>query len=169
MELATYFFGITVGVLFFFLNIILLSIIFIYPRIVSLLTAYFKSSVIENIIDIQRDITRIPFKVIVITFFISFSLFILSIITSYVLVLSFTTFGIGNAFLVFPLTLITNILPITVGNIGVREGANIYLLNHFSIGSEIAFNISIMMFSLHSLLPSIFGLILINYRGEDAE
>lgn len=166
---ATYFFGIRVGVLFFFLNIVLLVIMFIYPRMVSLLSAYLKSSVIEKIIDIQRDITRIPLKVVVITFFLSFLVFILSIMTSYILVLSFTTFGIGNAFLAFPLTLITNILPITVGNIGVREGANIYLLNHFSISSEIAFNISVMMFSLHSLIPSIFGLILINYRGGDAE
>ncbi len=165
---ATYFFGIRAGILFFFLNISLLVIILIYPRIVSLLRDHFKSSVIESIIDIQKDISRIPFTAIFITFFISFSLFILSIMTSYILVLSFTTFGIRSAFLVFPLTLITNILPITIGNIGVREGANIYLLDYFSISSEIAFNISIMMFFLHSLLPAIFGLILINYRFEDA-
>ena len=90
--------------------------------------------------------------------------FIVSILTSYLLLISFTAFNFMNALFVFPLALITNIIPITIGNIGIREGATMYLLNNYSISPEIAFNISIMLFFLHSFIPAVFGLITIHYN-----
>ena len=55
---------------------------------------------------------------------------------------------------VFPLTLLTNVLPITIGNLGVREGATIILLKEFEISSEISFNIAILLFFLHHILEN---------------
>ena len=70
---------------------------------------------------------------------------------------SFQATEISLMYKVFPLTLLTNIFPLTIGNLGVREGATIILLNKFQISSEIAFNIAIILFFLHSFLPAIIG------------
>ena len=62
---------------------------------------------------------------------------------------------------VFPITLLTNILPITIGNLGVREGATILLLREYGIESEIAFNTAIILFFLHSFIPAIIGIYMV--------
>ena len=70
-------------------------------------------------------------------------------------------------FQVFPLVLMTNILPITIGNLGIREGTTIFLLDTFGISSEIAFNISIILFFMHSIIPAIIGLLLNNFDNKE--
>ena len=165
---AIYFFGIKIGISLFILNLSLLSIAFIYPRIISAFINNLNFTFLKKIIIIQKDISKISFKIIFLSLIISIMIFIVSISTSYILLRSFTTFDIKNAFLVFPLSLIINIFPITIGNIGLREGANIYLLNYFSVSAEIAFNISIMLFFLHSFLPAIIGFTLVNYFSNES-
>jgi uncharacterized protein (TIRG00374 family) len=55
---------------------------------------------------------------------------------------------------------ISNILPISIGGLGIREGAFVYLLSEFGVESEIAFVISLSGFLVKILIPGFFGLII---------
>ena len=94
---------------------------------------------------------------------------IVSIFTSFLVLNSFITTKMSLIYTVFPLTILTNVLPITIGNLGVREGATIMLLKEFEIRSEIAFNTSIILFFLHSLLPSIIGTFFIQLKQREKQ
>jgi len=61
------------------------------------------------------------------------------------------------------IAMIKAILPIAIGDIGLRENLAIYFLcrEPYNIVSEIAFNASFMLFLINIALPSIFGLLFI--------
>jgi len=60
---------------------------------------------------------------------------------------------------------ISNILPISIGGLGIREGAFVFLLSKFGVQSEIAFVISISGFFVKILIPGLIGLI-ISFRKK---
>jgi uncharacterized protein (TIRG00374 family) len=55
---------------------------------------------------------------------------------------------------------ISNILPISIGGLGIREGAFVYFLSKFGVESEIAFVISLSGFLVKILIPGLIGLII---------
>ncbi len=54
---------------------------------------------------------------------------------------------------------IVAVVPIAVGNIGVREGAAAYVWQHLGIEPAVAVNAAFMLFFINVLLPGLFGLI----------
>lgn len=52
----------------------------------------------------------------------------------------------------------TVIPPITLGELGIREGASVYVLGHAGIIAAAAFNASLLLFAINILLPSLAGL-----------
>jgi uncharacterized membrane protein YbhN (UPF0104 family) len=52
----------------------------------------------------------------------------------------------------------TLIPSITLGEIGIREGAAIYFFGLFGCNEAVAFNSSMLLFILNLLLPSIIGM-----------
>jgi len=110
-----------------------------------------------------EDISKIDSLVFYKSLLLSLIIFLLSIFISFLILNSFKTTQLSIVYKVFPLTLLSNIFPITVGNLGVREGATILLLRDYGIESEIAFNTAIIIFFTHSLLPAILGLFVSKY------
>lgn len=55
----------------------------------------------------------------------------------------------------------TVIPPISLGELGIREGASVYFLTHFGETSAVAFNASIFLFIINLLIPAFIGLILL--------
>jgi uncharacterized membrane protein YbhN (UPF0104 family) len=53
------------------------------------------------------------------------------------------------------------ILPISIGDLGVRESASVFFFSKFGVSSAAAFNASMCMFLVNVLLPSIAGAVLI--------
>jgi uncharacterized membrane protein YbhN (UPF0104 family) len=53
------------------------------------------------------------------------------------------------------------VLPISIGDLGVRESASVYFFSRFGVPSAAAFNASLCMFLVNVLLPSIAGTLLI--------
>ena len=139
----------------------------VYPLIIKILTRKdFKINWIKKIISKQTDFDKITSATFLKSLLISFCVFLISITTSYLLLLSFNIIPFHIVFTVFPLILLTNVLPVTIGNLGIREGATIYLLNDFKVSSEVAFNISILLFLLHSFIPALIGSMLIHRRTK---
>jgi uncharacterized membrane protein YbhN (UPF0104 family) len=66
-------------------------------------------------------------------------------------------FSPSAAVLTFPLVILTNILPITIAGIGIREGAAILLLGHFHVPAAVAAISAFTMFFLNTALPGMVG------------
>jgi uncharacterized membrane protein YbhN (UPF0104 family) len=63
--------------------------------------------------------------------------------------------------LTFPLVILTNVLPITIGGLGVREGAAALLLAHFGVSAADAALAAFLMFAINTALPGILGSLLL--------
>ena len=52
----------------------------------------------------------------------------------------------------------TVIPPVTIGELGIREGASVFILSVYGVVSAVAFSASLLLFSINILLPAIAGL-----------
>jgi len=64
-------------------------------------------------------------------------------------------------FLTFPLVILTNVLPVTVAGLGVREGAAVLLLRHYGVPPAHAALAAFLMFFMNTALPGIAGALLL--------
>lgn len=61
----------------------------------------------------------------------------------------------------------TVIPPVSIGELGIREGAAVFFLTYLGEASPVAFNASIFLFLMNVLIPSIIGLIFFFSRNDD--
>jgi glycosyltransferase 2 family protein len=74
-----------------------------------------------------------------------------------VLLLSWHQWSFGIILLTIPLVILTNVVPATVGGLGVREGAAALLLAHYGVTPANAAVAAFLSFSLNTLLPGVIG------------
>ncbi|MEN8193108.1 MAG: lysylphosphatidylglycerol synthase transmembrane domain-containing protein [Bacteroidota bacterium] len=55
--------------------------------------------------------------------------------------------------------------PIALGELGIREGAAVYLIHSLGYSSAIGFNAAFSLFTINLLIPSIVGLLLLSKRN----
>ena len=60
----------------------------------------------------------------------------------------------------------TVIPPVSLGELGIREGASVYFLTTMGETSSVAFNASIFLFIINLLIPSLIGLVLLMKRDN---
>ena len=58
---------------------------------------------------------------------------------------------------VYPLSIIIGLIPITIGGIGTRDTAFVYLFNFFDVAQEASLIVSLSYFLFSYILPSILG------------
>ena len=56
------------------------------------------------------------------------------------------------------------LLPVSFGDLGVRESAAIYFFAQFGISRAAAFNASFLLFLINLLIPSLAGLLIILFN-----
>lgn len=61
----------------------------------------------------------------------------------------------------------TIIPPISLGELGIREGASVFFLTTFGELSSVAFNASIILFIINILFPALAGLVLLAKKNDD--
>jgi len=61
----------------------------------------------------------------------------------------------------------TVIPPISLGELGIREGASVFFLTRFGELSSVAFNASIFLFVINILFPALAGLFLLLKINDD--
>ena len=49
------------------------------------------------------------------------------------------------------------LLPISIGDLGIREGAAIFFFGHYQIANSFAFNASFLLFVINLIIPSLLG------------
>mgnify|MGYP001183659225 CR=1 FL=1 len=61
----------------------------------------------------------------------------------------------------------TVIPPVSLGELGIREGASVYFLTILGESASVGFNASIFLFFINVLIPSLIGFILLMKKNDD--
>lgn len=96
----------------------------------------------------------------------TFCFYFIFLVQFYILVCSFEPAPLLPAFLAIAAAmLVKSMLPISFGDLGIRESAAIFFLGKIGIQQSTAFNASILLFLINLLIPSMVGLVLVlKYR-----
>jgi uncharacterized protein (TIRG00374 family) len=76
---------------------------------------------------------------------------------------------LGNFFLAAVLIMFTKAVlsPLSISELGVREGASVYFLTKIGEPSSVALNASLALFAINILIPSAVGIILLFVKNDD--
>ncbi len=99
-------------------------------------------------------------NIILILSFLTMSIYFLQ---AYLLLSAFYPVTVTTILMVFPIILLTNLVPITIGGLGLREGVAIYLLSQFGISATIAVSVSLLLFLFDTVIPGVLGSFLISF------
>lgn len=61
----------------------------------------------------------------------------------------------------------TIIPPVSIGELGIREGASVYFITMLGESASVGFNASIFLFFINVLIPSVIGFILLLKKNDD--
>jgi len=161
--------GLTFTILFTFVIYLAVFILFMRKKvgkkifnlfIKPIIPEKFKESLEKSIDTLYEDLPLL--KDMFVPFVLEIIVLILIATQVYVISLAFS---IDIPFHIFILMSITSVvigyaIPVTVGGLGVREGAFVYLITHFDITEEIAIVISLAGFIVNTLIPGIVGWII---------
>jgi uncharacterized protein (TIRG00374 family) len=107
-------------------------------------------------------ITSIPKRTLIRCFLYRLLVSIIDLFQFYLLLNSFTPIPISSVFAVYPIIVLTNIIPLTFMGIGVREGAAMLTLSRFGVQPEVAATSSFILFCFNTLLPGIIGAVFVS-------
>ncbi len=65
----------------------------------------------------------------------------------------------------FPLVMLANSLPITIGGLGLREGAAVLLFSRYEVQEPSALGAALLLFAINILIPGLCGLVFIHRIG----
>jgi hypothetical protein len=60
---------------------------------------------------------------------------------------------------------VKTILPLSIGDLGIREGASVYFFMKFNVQKATAFNSSLLLFAVNVLIPTLIGMVFIPRMG----
>jgi uncharacterized membrane protein YbhN (UPF0104 family) len=111
----------------------------------------------DKIAGVLSGMTGIPTRTLVVCLLLRLLASLIDIFQFFLLIRAFAPVGFMDVVVVYPLIILTNILPLTIGGIGVREGVSMLTLARFGIASEAAVNASFLLFCINTLLPGLLG------------
>lgn len=94
-------------------------------------------------------------------FALSLLAFSLILVEMYCFINAFENINLMGSALGMPLVIISNLIPITVFGLGVREGVAQWSFGHFGVGKEIAGTCAFLIFVVNTLLLAIVGVLFI--------
>lgn len=149
-----YFKGLFLSILYV-LFLIVIFFLLIKPEYLESLKRF---PILRSYPQLVNGLKAIERKIFIVNLLITFVAYFLVVFEGYFLG---KAFDIDNffAFLYgYPLVMLVNLVPMTIAGLGLREGTAILLLNKFSIPSNVAFNVSFLIFLLNTALPAIWGI-----------
>ena len=85
------------------------------------------------------------------------------------LMLAFHKIPVLDGFLsAFAIMFTKSLLPIAIGDLGIRESASVYFLDQIDVPDVAAFNASFLLFAINILLPSLVGLVLLMIKRQNS-
>ncbi len=106
-----------------------------------------------------------------VVFGLSLLVFLIFTCQFFILLNAFEKVDFHTAILVIPsIFFVKSMLPISIGDLGIREGASVFLFGQFGVSSAAAFNAPILLFVVNLLLPGLVGLyFLLREKGLQKE
>jgi uncharacterized protein (TIRG00374 family) len=86
--------------------------------------------------------------------FISYSILVLQ---AHFILLAFMQVSLFKTFIGYNLTVLSNVLPVTLGGLGMRELISISVFPRLGVPQETAFNLAFLIFIFSALLPAVAG------------
>jgi len=83
-----------------------------------------------------------------------------------IILLSWHSWSPDIVFFTFPLVVLTNVLPITIGGLGIREGTAALLLSHYGVSPSHAAVAAFLMFAVNTALPGLVGALMLPPAGK---
>jgi len=152
--------------LFYFFAMLLLSRRFwnsIFFSRIKKITRF--QSVIEKL-QVLKSLDRIYFyrmTIISLLFYFCFLLQLAILVSAFSHNYNFINYIWAGNLIMFAKTVIP---PISLGELGIREGASVYFLTQFGETASTAFNASIFLFIINLLIPALVGLVLLLKRND---
>ena len=104
---------------------------------------------------ILRGFTLVSWPLSNIILILSFLTILVYSLQAYLLLSAFQPVAVTTILVVFPLILLTNLVPVTIGSLGIREGVAIYLLSQFGVPAGIAVGVSLLLFLFDTVIPGV--------------
>lgn len=99
---------------------------------------------------------------LVVSFCISVGFYLVIYLQMFLLLNAFSPVEPSDAFLGFAsMMFLKSLLPISLGDLGIREASSVYLYSLMGIGAATALNASLLLFAINIVLPSLIGLVFI--------
>lgn len=115
-----------------------------------------------RVIEFLNSLDRLDISYVSISLGLSLLAFMLSIIELYFLILAFEKVTITAVFLSIPMMSLSNVLPISIMGLGVREGVAFYLLSQFGVSGYASVSAAFLSFIVNNLLLGITGVFFIS-------
>ncbi len=87
--------------------------------------------------------------------------FVVVLVQFGLILLSWRSWSFSVVALTFPLVILTNVLPLTIGGLGIREAAAVVLLGHYGVPPAHAALAAFLMFVINTALPGMVGALLL--------
>ncbi len=147
------------------IGILAVILLFFYQfrRLNKALTDLIPFELLKNIL---RGFTLVSWPLSNILLILSFLTMSVYFLQAYLLLNAFQSVTVATVLMVFPLVLLTNLVPITIGSLGIREGVAIYLLAPFGVAAEVAVSVSLLLFLFDTIIPGILGSLLFSLPAK---
>jgi uncharacterized membrane protein YbhN (UPF0104 family) len=86
----------------------------------------------------------------------------------YALLWAFEDVAVLTMIICFPLVMLVNSVPVTIGGLGVREGASVLFFSQFAVQESSALGAALLLFAINILIPGLCGLTFIHHIGKPA-
>lgn len=121
-----------------------------------------KLPIIKKYPQLLEGLNLLKKKTVFIVLLLTLFSYVIVIFESLLLVKAFS-YSLGwELFIAYPLVMLANLIPITVGGLGVREGIAVLLLGKFGLPDAVAFNSAFLIFLVNTAFPGLCGLIPMN-------
>lgn len=113
----------------------------------------------KKIVKIFSAFNELSIPVLVVCLCSTLTMFVIVLIQCYTLTLTFHNMPIPFQAIIFafPLVILANILPVTIGGLGIRESVAVFCLSIFDVPGEAAFTATFYLFVINVLFPAVIG------------
>ncbi|HEX6509171.1 MAG TPA: lysylphosphatidylglycerol synthase transmembrane domain-containing protein [Chloroflexota bacterium] len=94
--------------------------------------------------------------------------FVIVLIQFGIILLSWHSWSPDIVLFTFPIVILTNVLPVTIGGLGVREATAAVLLGHYGVPSSDAVLAALLMFAINTAAPGLVGALVLPLTSRSA-
>ena len=121
------------------------------------------SSLGRKLSDAFSAMNMLSVKIILVSICYTLVMFLVILLQCYTLVKTFyyEPLSFEVILFVFPLVILAQILPVTIGGLGIREGVAIYCLSLFGVPSQVSVTATLHLFLINLVFPALLGCVII--------